>query len=207
MKIITISREFGSGGREFSRRLADVLDFDYYDKEIINAISLNKGMDKNYVNRIMEKDERANIPLTFGKSFAGIFSNSTQTELLLEQKKVIEEIAKAENNCVIVGRNADVLLSDYKPFNIFVCADMDSKIDRCLKHVREDESRDVKNIKKKIYSIDKNRIQLREFITDKIWGEPANYHLTLNTSNWDLKELALTSAEFIKSWYKGLVND
>ena len=72
MKIITISREFGSGGREIGKRLADVLGFDYYDKEIIAAIAENTGMDEGYVSRVLDTHGWQQITLNFQTSFTGI---------------------------------------------------------------------------------------------------------------------------------------
>ena len=72
MKIITISREFGSGGRELGKRLADVLGYDYYDKEIIASIASNKGMDEDYVARAMEHSSWQNVPLTFHQTIVGV---------------------------------------------------------------------------------------------------------------------------------------
>ncbi len=202
MKIITISREFGSGGRELGKRLAEVLDYDYYDKEIITAIASNKGLDEDYVARSIEQDRWQNIPLTFHQSVAGIPLDTTHTDLLLEQKRVIEEIAKKGKNCVIVGRNADVLLRDYHPFNIFVCADMEAKIRRCLERSPEDECLNTKEMERKISKVDKSRAQTRSLVTGGSWGDRSAYHLTVNTSSWNLQELTLAIAEFSKSWYE-----
>ena len=200
MKIITISREFGSGGRELGKRLAEVLDYDYYDKEIITAIATNKGMDEDYVARSIEQDRWQNIPLTFHQSVAGIPLDTTHTDLLLEQKRVIEEIAKIGKDCIIVGRNADVLLREYQPFNIFVCADMEAKIRRCMERSPENECFNTKEMERKIIKVDKSRAQTRDLVTGSQWGERSAYHLTVNTSNWDIKELTLAVVEFIKCW-------
>ncbi len=201
MKIITISREFGSGGRELGKRLADVLAWDYYDKEIISSIASNKGMDENYVEHAMERKDWQNIPITHGQSIFGIYQSSVKTDLLLEQKRVIEQIAKMGKDCVIVGRNADVLLREYEPFNIFVCADMDAKIRRCKERATEEEELNEKELERKIIRIDKNRASTRALTTGSDWGERTAYHLTVNTSNWNIKELSLAVAEFAKSWY------
>ncbi len=122
MKVITISREFGSGGRELGKRLADGLGFDYYDKEIIAAIAQGQGLDENYVEKALEHHIWKSVPLAFGRSFTGAVAlQSAQTGLLLEQKRVIERIAEAGKDCVIVGRNADMILEAVQPFSIFVC--------------------------------------------------------------------------------------
>lgn len=202
MKIITISREFGSGGRELGKRLADVLGYDYYDKEIIASIASNKGMDEDYVARAMEHSSWQNIPLAFHQTIVGVPLDTTHTDLLLEQKRVIEQIAKNGKDCVIVGRNADILLREFHPFNIFVCADMDVKISRCIQRAPEDEHLNVKEMQRKINKIDKNRAQTRTVITDSSWGDRTAYHLTVNTTDWKMDELTLAVAQFANSWYQ-----
>lgn len=201
MRIVTISREFGSGGRELGKRLADLLEYDYYDKEIITAIAANQNLDEEYVARTLDNHGWENIPLSFRHT---LISNTTsmQTALLIEQKKIIEQIAKAGKDCVIVGRNADVLLSEYNPFNIFVCADMDAKVRRCLGMADKGENLSRKELERKIRSIDKKRSQTREMITKSKWGDPASYHLVVNTTDWTIKELAPAVKAFIECWFR-----
>ena len=104
MRIITISREFGSGGRELGKRLADLLGYEYYDREIVTAIAENKGMYENYVEKLIESQALKSVHMHFRSSFSGgIAMGQTRTDLLLEQKKVIEAIAGTGKNCVIVG--------------------------------------------------------------------------------------------------------
>ena len=204
MKIITISREFGSGGRELAKELAELLGYDYYDKEIITAIASKTGMDEDYVTRTLRQDRWQNVPLTYHQSVSNIpvDASHTHTELLLEQKRVIEEIAKVGKDCIIVGRNADVLLKAYQPFNIFVCADLETKTQRCMARSSEDECLDEKELKRKIHKIDKSRAETRALITDIPWGDKSAYHITLNTTGWDLKDLAEAVAEFSKRWFE-----
>ena len=203
MKIITISREFGSGGRELGKRLADILGFDYYDREIISAIAEAKGMDEGYVENAIETHAWQSILLTYRSSFsANVIVKMPDIQLLLEQKKVIESIGNSGRDCVIVGRNADVILADYKPFNIFVCADMETKIQRCIDRAAEDEQLSRKDIEKKIRRIDKNRARTREMTTGKRWGVSESYHLTLNTTDWDIKLLAPAVADLAKRWFE-----
>ena len=201
MKIITISREFGSGGRELGKRLADLLGYDYYDKEIIASIASNKGMDEDYVARAMEHSSWQNVPLTFHQTIVGVPLDTTHTDLLLEQKRVIEQIAKTGKDSVIVGRNADILLRDFQPFNIFVCADMEVKISRCLERDQEDDCKNAKEMQRKISKIDKSRAQTRALITDSTWGDRSAYHLTVNTTDWKMNELTLAVAQFAKAWF------
>ncbi len=203
MRIITVSREFGSGGRELGKRLADYLGYSYFDREIITAIAEKKGLDANYVESTLESDVQRAIPLTFHNSFAlGYSLQNSQTDLLLEQKRVIEDIAKAGKDCLIVGRNADIVLKDYDPFSIFVCADMEAKIQRCFEREKEGENLTRRDIEQNIRRIDKARMRTREIISDSKWGDSASYNITVNTTGWDLQELAEALAAFATSWFE-----
>lgn len=203
MKILTISREFGGGGRELGKRIADLLGYDYYDREIITAIAEQNGLDENYVEMALERRDWQTVPLTFGRSFAGINGmQQMQTNLLVAQKRVVEEIAKSGKDCVIVGRNADVLLADQKPFRIFVCAGMEAKIQRCIERASEGEDISRKGVEQNIRRIDKARAKTREMLGCGKWGEGSAYHLTVNTEGWDMEELASAVAEFVRRWYR-----
>lgn len=202
MNIITISREFGSGGRELGRRLADELGYDYYDGEIIAAIAKNSGLDETYVENTLENHGWQTIPLTMNRTFASPAAlPSPQIGLLLEQKKVIEGIGKTGKNCIVVGRNADILLEEYAPFNIFVCADMKAKVERCIERAKEGENTSPKEVEKQIRRVDRNRARTREILSSSAWGERSAYHLIVNTTGWDLKELAPAVAEFAVRWF------
>lgn len=202
MNIITISREFGSGGRELGRRLADELGYDYYDGEIIAAIAKNSGLDANYVENALEDHGWQAIPMTVHRTFASpMVMQTPQVGLLLEQKKVIEEIGKKGKNCIVVGRNADLLLQEYEPFNLFVCADMEAKIDRCIERAKEGESTSRKELEKKIRRVDKNRANTREILSSSAWGQRDSYHMIINTTGWDIKQLAPAVAEFAVRWF------
>lgn len=200
MNIITISREFGSGGRELGKRLADILGYDYYDREILTAISQKHGLDEAYVEDILSRSVWKNISLTYGHTFATSMLFEQQTSLISEQTNIIREIAKTGRDCIIIGRNADVLLEEYSPFNIFVCADMEAKIDRCLKRAEDGEHFARKEMEQNIRKIDKNRAKARELISDKKWGDRKAYNLILNTTDWSIKELAPVVADFVKAW-------
>ena len=202
MKIVTISREFGSGGRELGKRLADELGFDYYDREIITAIAQAQGMDENYVEKALEGGGWQHIPLTYGQAFAsGAMLQAAQTGLLVEQRRVIEGIAKTGRDCVIVGRDADVLLAEQKPFTMFVCADTDAKVRRCMERAREGENLSPKAIMQNMARIDKARARSREMISDSKWGHGGSYHMTVNTSGWEIKELTAAVADFVMRWF------
>ena len=202
MRIITISREFGSGGRELGKRLAGLLGIDYYDREIISAIARQSGLSEGYVEMALEKRDWQAMPLTFGRSFAGINGmQQMQTNLLVAQKKVIEEIAEAGKDCVIVGRNADVVLAEKEPFRMFVCAGMDAKVRRCMERAAEGEKISRKGVEQNIRRIDKARAKTREILGGGKWGEANAYHFTVNTEGWNMEKLASVVEEFVLCWY------
>ena len=205
MRIITISRQFGSGGRELGKRLADELGWDYYDKEIIERLAEEQGMDAEYVRHVLNNHEWHNVQLTFRSSFSGVmFDSGTRTELLVKQREIIEGIAEAGNDCIIVGRDADVILRDFRPFRLFVCADMQSRIDRCMAHENKKESGRLseKEIKQNIKRIDRNRSRVREMLTGKEWVDGSAFDLTINATEKDIKKLAEAVAEFAPKWFE-----
>lgn len=202
MKMITISREFGSGGRELGKRLADELGCDYYDREIIAAIAAQKGMEENYVASTLQAGAWRQVPLVFGRSMRRVGGGSAGMELLVEQKKVIENIAKTGRDCVIVGRNADVLLSSYAPLSLFVCAQTRAKLARCAQRAPAGEQMSEREMERMMKRIDKARRDTRRILTDGEWGDPAAYDLVVNTTGWDIKELAPAVAEFAGRYFR-----
>lgn len=203
MKIITISREFGSGGRELGKRLADIMNFDYYDRAIITAIAQNKGLNADYVEHQLEHLDWKSIPLTYCRTIhSARYMNADSMVLLAEQQKVIERIAALGKDCVIVGRNADVILNEYKPLNIFVCADTAAKIKRCTECSSEGEHLTEKELIQKMKQIDKMRSKTRELLSNSAWGQRDAYHLTVNTSEWEIKELSVAVADFADHWFR-----
>ena len=204
MRIITISRQFGSGGRELGRRLADVLGYDYYDKEIIGRLAKESSNRSDYVNGILSSHGWKNIPLTFGTTFSSIYSPATtDLDSLIKERKITEEIARSGNNFVIVGRDADVILKEYNPFNIFVCADSEFRIARCMEHENkkpENERLSEKNVLRLIKQEDSNRKNIRRIISGED-GEAHEYNITINTTHWDLDALAHSLTAFIDSFF------
>lgn len=123
MRIITISRQFGSGGRELGKRLADSLGIPCYDHEIIDMVAENHGFDKNHVAHISEKDIRVFYPTTIAHRLVAPHPITQQSiSITVAEHELIKELAN-EGNCVIVGRCADIILRDMNPMNIFVYAD------------------------------------------------------------------------------------
>ena len=201
MRIITISREFGSGGRELGKRMAELLGWDYYDREIIETVAKEEGLDADYVNAVLERHEWWTVPITFHRSFT--HSAAPSTELLAKEKEVIERIAAAGRNCVIVGRNADYFLRDFNPFRVFVCAAPEAKLRRCRERAPEGEALSDRELERQIKRIDKNRAMIREMVAGDRWGSRDAYHLTVNTTDWDLKRLAPVVAAFAQKYFEG----
>lgn len=189
-KIITIGRQFGSGGRELGKRLADELGLRYYDKEILSEIANQTSMSEEYVSNIIEQAPKRSYPITIGHSFA--FSDNyymmQMQSVYLAQDKIIRQLA-SDSDCIIIGRCADYILRDMNPCRIFVYASMQSRIDRCIQRALEGENITEKEMKKKINEIDKNRSRYYGFYTGRTWGDINNYDVCINTSGKVIKDL------------------
>ena len=192
-KIITIGREFGSGGREFGRKLAELLQFPYYDREIISEIAKRTSLSEKYIQNIAEHKPVIPFPIHTGRTFWAVVPDYGQS-VQSEQHNIIREAA-SKSDCVIVGRGADYILRELSPFKIFVYSCIESKIKRC----RENQSRDYeqgngelsdKELAKKIEQINKTRADYYEFYTGQKWGDKANYDLCINTSSIEPEKLA-----------------
>ena len=191
-KIITISREFGSGGRELGCRLADQLGAAYYDQEIITEISKRTQLSQQYIQGIMDNRPYISFPITVAHSFSMPVNDiSLQMELQIfqAQKQIIEEMAD-KSDCVFVGRCADYILRERDPFRLFVYADMESRIQRCRERASRDEHLSDRELRHNIEQIDKSRAKYYSFHTDQKWGEITNYDFCVNTSRFDVKQLA-----------------
>lgn len=203
MRIVTISREFGSGGREIGKEIAKELGYDYYDSEIITTIASNMGVNEEDVIQALDNNEIQPVPLHYYCTFSGgTLMPLPQTEMLLEQKKVIEAIAKKGKDCVIVGRNADAILKKYHPFNIFLCADMEEKVNRCMEHLSKNDPKTRKEMEKEILSVDKRRARTRELITGSKWGDKYSYNVVMNTTKWEKDKIVKGLISLIDAWYK-----
>ncbi len=198
--IITIGREFGSGGRELGKRLADYLGIPCYDKEIINEVAKLHNISPERVDKITQSDIMTVYPGTIGRTFASqIYFNDSAIKVMSSQYEIIKRLA-SEGDAVFVGRNADVVLKDYNTFDIFVYADKESKLKRCLERAQNGESE--KEIGKAMKQIDKDRASNRRMVTDEDWGKKESYDLCVDTSGKEIKKLVPAIAEYIKAWYE-----
>ena len=203
MKIITVSREFGSGGREVAKRLADELGFAYYDRELVREIAKRCSMNEQYVSNTIERNFMQSYPIHIGHSFSYIPASVSQDSLrvLNEQTKLLREIA-SEKDCVVVGRGSDVILSDMSPFKLFVYADLEARIDRCIERAKDGDDVHRKSVSKMIRTIDSDRKKLHSLISDTKWGDKRYYHLCVNTTDADIKKLVPHIADYAKAWFE-----
>lgn len=176
-KIITISREFGSGVRFIGEEIAKKLGICYYDKNIIEQIAKKSGLSPKFIE---EKAELSPGKGLFSYVFTGrdLSGKSIEDIVYEEQRKVILSIAEKED-CVIIGRNADYILKDRQDvFNVFIHGNLPEKTERIcrLYNVREQEA------VKMMQDVDKRRSANYNFYTEQKWGMARNYALSLNSS-------------------------
>ena len=201
MRIITISREFGSGGRELGKRLADELSIPYYDQQIIEKVAEMMELDPKYISNSSGKELTVFYPSTIAHGFSKpSYAMIQNVQIMASEHELIKTLA-ADGDCVIVGRAADVILAEYKPFRIFVCSDEASKLIRCREHLEDDDSISDRDILRKCHEIDKLRSSYRKMFSDKKWGEASGYELCVNTSAKEIKQLVPAIADYIKTWY------
>lgn len=200
MKIITVDREFGSGGRELGKRLADALNIPCYDQEIIDEVAKLHGLDPIHVEHISESDIRAVYPITIGRRFATIPTvEKDKIKILVTQQEVIKKLA-GEGDCVVIGRCADVILQELYPFNLFVYANEQSKLERCME--REKNGQTSREILARMKKIDRERASFRELLADSKWGNKEVYHLCVDTSEKEIKTLIPGLVAYIRCWYQ-----
>ena len=176
-RIITISREYGSGGRFIGEEVAKKLGIKYYDKDIIREIAEQSGFSPEYIQENAESSPKKGL---FAYAFSGrdITGRSIEDMVYEAQRKVILGIAEKED-CVIIGRNADFILKDRMDvLNVFIHGDMPEKVQRICKlyHVTDTDA------EKMINDTDKRRRANYNFYTEQKWGMAGNYTLSLNSS-------------------------
>lgn len=199
-RIITVSREFGSGGRELAKRLADSLNIEYVDSEIVSAIAKETDFDEAYINGVLESGIKQ-YPLTIARSFFAISPINNSVMLVAKQHRIIKDIA-SKKDCIIVGRGADAVLADLHPFRIFVYADMPSKIERCKSRTSNGEQLTDKEIEKQIKRIDKNRKATHDLYAPYEWGDKVGYDLCINTANITIKDIIPALTELINGYFR-----
>ena len=192
-RIITISREFGSGGRFIGEEVAKKLGIAYYDKNIIGQIAEKSGLSPEYIQENAELSPKKGL---FAYAFSGrdITGKSVEDMVYEAQRNIILELAEKEP-CVIIGRNADYILKDRNDvLNVFIHGDMPEKIKRItgLYNVKEKEA------VKTMADTDKRRRTNYNFYTDQNWGKASNYTLCLNSSQFGYDRCEMIIMECVK---------
>ncbi len=177
--VITISREFGSGGRTIGRQLADRLGYRFYDRELVDEVAKRSGFSPEFIE---ENGEYANAKssLLFYLATARQYTAenlSTNDQLYVFQTKLIEELAES-GRCVIVGRCADYILRERTDcLHVFICADMESRAKRIVERYGENKKSPEKRLNEKDQ---KRKVYYRNY-TGRLWGQAQNYDLCLNS--------------------------
>lgn len=180
-KIITISREFGSGGRSIGREVANRLGIPFYDKELVEQIAVDSGFAPTFVEEHGEHSPTASrLAYAFShQAVPGVMNGMSTADFLWSiQCAVIQQLAE-KGPCVIVGRNADYILKDRKDvLNVFIHADMSARADRIVRLYGESEKSPETRLQEK----DKRRKINYQHYTGRTWGMAGNYDLCLDSS-------------------------
>ena len=173
-QIITIAREYGSGGRLIAKKVSKLLNIPFYDEELIDLIVKETGLAADFIRNA---DTRSPINLFSNISFS--YDNlPVEGQLLISESDVIKKVAK-NGPCIIVGLCADYILRDYDNcVKVFVTAPFEERVAR----VRDEYEVKQKNIEHYIAKIDKARSKYYNYITDEKWDLPKNYDLVINSS-------------------------
>ncbi len=173
-RVITISREFGSGGRTIGKKVAEIIGIPCYDAELIQKIAEQSGYSADYIKEKGEYVSGGWLSTVFTDRTMGL---TNQDKLWNIQSKVIEDLAE-KGPCVIVGRCADYILRDKANcLNVFIHASLEKRADRIVREYGEREESPEQRIKGK----DKRRAAYHRFYTDMKWGHAQNYHLCLDS--------------------------
>ncbi len=188
-RIITVSREFGSGGRTIGKQVAKELGIPCYDNELIQKIASESGFDEHYVKDAGEYDSGGFLSIFSSRAFG-----DTNADLIWKaQCKIILQLAEKEP-CVIVGRCADYILRDKADcLRVFIHADKDFRMNRIIKVYGETDIPTEQRLKEK----DKRRAAYHRFYTNMKWGQSKNYDITLNSGTPGIDKCA----EIIKNLY------
>lgn len=188
--IITIGREYGSGGHAIGEMLAEKLGIGFYDAEIIQRLSEKKGIKKETLSKYDEKPS----PVLMNRSVRG-YSTSLEEAVAEMQFKMIRKIAASGESFVLIGRCGETVLSKYDCLiRLFVLGDMDSRITRIMKRKRVSR----KEAQKLIKTTDKRRKAYHNYYSDGKWGDSRTYDLTINSSRLGVEGTAEFLEEYIR---------
>jgi len=179
-RVITISREFGSGGREIGYRLSKKLGIPFYDKEIISMAAEDSNISEDLFHandEVIAHRERADHEYALIDPFSSAYEIPVSDQLFVIQSRIIKRLAQ-NGPCVIIGRCSDVILED--AFSVFICSSLKKRIERLLSLEKERQVT-PKEMETRIRSIDKKRRDYYQYYSGNEWGKPKNYDLCLNS--------------------------
>jgi len=183
-KIITISREFGAGGGEMGRLIAKTLNYEYYDKEIILRAARESNVD---IERLLKWDEKVPMDFGFAQSLFDFYNRPLSDRLFEIQQQVIREIGE-KGNCVIVGRNANMILKEFDyTLHLFVHADHHWRLERMKKKMPNQKEA---KINEQIHAIDRTRKKYCSHYTNTEFGVADYYDISLNTGTIGIENCA-----------------
>lgn len=199
---ITIGRQFGSGGREIGKKVAQALDIPYYDKEILAVAAQESGLSQEFLKSYDEKPTNSFLySLVMGQQrlSPGLAGNTVEQLAANAQRDAVLSVA-AKGSCVIVGRCADYILRD-KPglLRVFICADHDARIARVVHRDGVSE----KEAEEKLRKMDKTRSSYYSFHTDRKWGAAESYDLCVSSSRHGVDAAVRVILEYCKGDNEG----
>lgn len=199
--IITIAREYGSGGHLLGEMLSKELGIKLYDKEFIHLVDEKSGINEQYIKKNEQSIPSFWLKCILGKNSEQSLERSLSSDdvLFVAESKIIQELAE-KGPCIIVGRCADFVLRDYPNLiKVFCYSDLKSACVRCVQEYGVSEEKAESEIKR----INHNRIAHYEYYTGEKWGEPHHYNLMINTGSIDLS----VACNLIKSIYKNRIKE
>ncbi len=176
-KVITISREFGSGGREIGFRLAEKLKIPFYDKEIISMAAEDSNIAEDVFHahdEVIGQQERADHEYVSVNPFSVLYEVPVQDQLFMAQSQIIRRLEQS-GPCGIIGRCSDFIVED--GFRVFICGSMKKRVER-MRQLKQESSR---KMEARIREIDQRRRDYYQYFTGNEWGNPRNYHISLNS--------------------------
>ena len=187
--VITISREYGSGGRYIGKLIAEKLGIKLFDKEFIEKVAYETGLSEAYIEN---NEQKRNILESFNSGYYSGLNNSD--ELFIKESEIIKKLADTES-CVIIGRCSDFILQDRKNvFNVFVYSDMENRIKRAIEFYGIDKTKAEKEIKR----IDKLRANHYKYYTEKEWNNHTNYDICINSDAIGIENAANLICDMLK---------
>lgn len=203
--IITISRQYGSGGREIGEMLANKLGIPFYDREVITRAAKESGFSETIFENVEKKATSSllySIAMgmgAYGSHDIGFTHLSLDDQVYLAQSNVIRKMAQ-EGPCVIVGRCADYILRDYKDvIHVYIWADLAFRKERAVTRYNLQEEKAEENIIK----IDKRRANYYNYHANDKWGRAENYHLSIRSDYVGIEKSVELIADYIKFGRKG----